>query len=439
MPDISNVVVVLLACCLFLLGWITRAGVGQMLDPAVVFPLHWGVIILLIVGAAPLGFYAIQPLAAGLFAFGALMFVLGSFLGNWFGLHWHSATRTDPWQHLSYKWLVRLCVAIHIVMLPIWWREISTIAGESSDLLIIGFRIRYMTVLGEATISSLVGNYLVLGFIMVPVLAVGAFRGLTRGWAAFAISAPWMAANLITNGRASLVQLVLALAYIRATERKPVDLRAALGGLAIFFAIFGGGVLLVAKGNTSAEDSIGDIALGVVTNLADYLLQGPILFSRYLSGDASVVSTWDALVFPCSMLQHAGLCRVGELHQEFADFGRLDQFGNVYSVYFSVLPKYGLLGVVLIIGTYGVWTAFHHRRHLQGASIGHTLVAAYLFSAIPLSIFSDLFAPSLNFLIKTAIVCALLQRFFRKGKPAGRDGEILCGAERTIPLSAARS
>ena len=421
-----------------LLAWVARAGVRQTLHPAVVFPLHWGVMLLLIFAAAPLGFYQVSPLAAGLFVLGALVFVVGGLLGNQMGLMWHQPARDDPWRYLNYRWLVGACALLHMVMLPLLWQELSAIADGSTDLLTIGFQVRYKTVLGEAAIGPLVGNYLVLGFIIAPILAVGAFRGQISGWVALAISAPWVMANLVTNGRAGLVQLIVVLAYLRATEPKPLNLRAVLIGLAGFLAIFGGGVVLVAKGNTNAEDPPGEIALAVITNLADYALQGPILFSRYLGGEARVESSWDALVFPCTMLQYAGLCKPGVLHQEFADFGRLDQIGNVYSLYFAVLPKYGLLGVVIIVGLYGAWSAFAHRRHLQGGSLGHTVVAAYLFSAVPLSIFSDYFAPSLNFLIKTAIACVLLQRYCRKRGTAGRADPGSRCAEHAVPLDAAR-
>ena len=414
MPDASSAVTCLLAIALLLLGPIARAALRERLHPAVVFPVHWGIVLILILAAGPLGLYSVQPLAAALFVFGAVVFIGGSKAGDHLALVTTVGRSFNPWEHLNYRRLMALCAVLHLIMLPMWWQEITTIAGETSDLLVIGFQVRYKTVLGEEAVGPLVGNYLVLGFVIVPILVVGAYRGFASGLAVFAIAAPWVMANLITNGRSALVQLIVALAYIIFTERKPVDARVILTGLGITFSIIGGGVLLVAKGNTSAEDPIGDIALAVLTNISDYLLQGPILFSRYFTDEIRITPTWDALVFPCTLLQYAGLCKVGAQHQDFSDFGQFDQIGNIYSVYFSIFPKYGLLGVVLILGGYGAWAAFHHRRHKSGQSIVHTLIAAYLFAAIPLSIFADYFAPNLNFLIKTAIIAALLQRFVSK-------------------------
>lgn len=419
MPESSTLVTGLIAVLLMLLGTLARAALRERLHPAVVYPVQWGGVLLLIIAAAPLGFYSVTPAAAAVFFAGAAIFIAGSILGDRVAKGTSGAPLTDPWDRLNYRQLFVFCIVLHAMMLPVWWQEMVTIAGESSDLVVIGFRVRWKTVTGEANVSSLVGNYLVLGFIMVPVLAMGAFRGRASVWMALAVGAPWLAANLFANGRASLVQLILALAYLRATEKEPISARAVAAGLLIFFAIFGGGVILAAKGDTSIEDGASLVVMGVISNLSDYLLQGPVLFSRYLNGETGVTSSWDALSFPCSLLQMAGLCTLGELHQEFAEFGRFDQFGNVYTVYFSVLPKYGPIGFVLIIAAYGAWTAWHHRRHRQGGSVVHSLLAAYLFSAVPLSIFSDLFAPNLNMLIKTAIIAALLQRFVSK-RPAAK-------------------
>lgn len=444
MPDAPTLVVLLLAATLLAVAAAARLLLQrEWVHPGVVFPLHWGVMLMLVVAAAGLGFYPVAPQAAALFVFGALCFVGGALCGDGAARlsarsRAGSGADADPIQRIAFRRIAWASVLLHAVMIVPWWTETLAVADGATDLLQVGFQVRYRTVFGDAAYGSFVGNYLVLGLIIVPVLVIGAIRGRVSAWLVTAAALPWVGTNLISNGRSGLVTLTLGLVYLRLTAAKPLNLRAVLTGFLLFLLVFGGGVLLVAKGNASVDDSLGDIGLAVVTNLSDYLLQGPVLFSRYFTNEVHVQSTWDPFVFGCSLLQHAGLCKMGELHQDFIEFadGRI---GNVYTVFFSVYPTYGWIGVLAIVGGYGAWASFHHRRHRQGGSLGHTLWAAYLFAAVPLSTFFDGFGPTLNFLIKAAIVCALIQRFVveRRG-PRRRADPGPRGAEHALPLGSVR-
>ncbi len=437
--DPEILVTILLGVTLMMLSAAASAALRERFHPAVVFPAHWGLMLLAIAAAAPLGFYGVHPWTAIVFLLGGLVFVAGGIAGDRIARSTGDRRDQDPWDLLPYWKLALVGGLLHVPMVPLWWQEMVAISGDASDLVTLAFRVRWKTVSGEESVGPLVGNYLVLGLILTPILAMGVFRGRLPAWLFIASAAPWLMTNLITNGRASLVQLILAVAYLRICEPRRLRPGTWLAGLGAFLLVFGGGVILVAKGNASIEDAAGEIALAILTNLSEYALQGPVLFSRYFMGETDVVSTWDALVFPCSVLERLGMCTVGELHQEFSEFGRNDQFGNVYTVYFSVLPKYGPIGFVLIIGAYGAWAAWHHRRHRQHAALFHSLLAAYLFSAVVLSIFSDRFAPSLNFLIKTVIVCALVQQLIPRWASHRRPDTGGERAQRPLPLAPVRT
>jgi oligosaccharide repeat unit polymerase len=412
--DSSTLVTGLIGLSLFMLAWFAQRALKERWHPAVFFPAIWGVILWLVIAAASLGFFGVQPQTALLFLFGALVFVLGAVVGNRLALATTGPPAADPWDRLNYRPIAWGCLLLHMVMLPVTWFEMVRIAEGVGDLISIAFNVRVKTVAGLDNYGPLVGNYLVLSFIIVPVLAMGAFRGHLSTRMAVAAGLPWLFIDLVASGRSALVGLTLVLAYLRATQAQPVNLRLLLLAAVLFMLMFGGGVILVSKGDTKLEDGFAAVVNGVLTNLADYALQGPVLFSRYLNGEIKVVSSWDPLVFPCQVLQAFGMCKAPEQHQEFAEFGRFDQFGNVYTIYFSVLPKYGPMGMVLLLLFYGAWTAWHHRRHQQHKSLAHSLIAANLFAAICISVFSDAFGPNLNFLIKTAIVAALLQKFASK-------------------------
>ena len=412
-PNSETLIVVVVAVALVLLAVAAKAIFRETVHPAVAFAAIWATLLALGIAALQLEFHRIEPVAAGVFLVGALLFAFGAVLGERLAIDGPAVTRnaTSPIDRLNFPVIAAGAVILNIAMLPQWWAEVTRIT-DANDLLTIGFRMRWLTVLEVDGHGSLVGNWMVLGLIVTPILALGVFRGHLPAWVLLLACGPWVFANLISSGRAGVVQTVVAIAYLRAMEHKPIDVRSIFAVIAVFAVVFGGGVLLVQKSGATADSDTADLGLSVITNLLEYVAQGPILFSRWLAGMADITPTWDALLIPCKLLQAAGLCVAGGQHQEFSEFGEGFRVGNVYTVYFSILPKYGWIGLVYMLIIYGAWATFHHRRHAQRGHLFHTLLAAQLFSAVLLSGFADTFAPSLNFMAKTVITCALLERFF---------------------------
>jgi oligosaccharide repeat unit polymerase len=397
-----------------------RLAYGTWWHPAVLFPTVWATIHGCILAASSLGFYQIDLMTAGLFVAGAVSFSVGGVVGETLT----QAVSRRPGERrtredLDYSAIARASLALHAAMLPVWWRSARVIAGDVATTAAFARELRVKAVTGEAIHGSLVGNYLVLGLIVVPVLVIGRLRGRIPLPLVALASFPWLVANLFSNGRGALVQLVIAVSYLYVTGRTRLGSRALVAAAGAFAAVFVSGAVLVGKQGIAGESKPSGIARLAVENFADYTLQGPILFSRYLSGQLAVESTWDALGFPCAVLRRFDLCEPGPLHQEYGEFSEHGRSGNVYSVFFSVYPKYGITGVVVILGLYGAWACAHHRRHVVGASLADSLLASYLASAVVLSIFSDLFGPSLNFFVKAVLVCTLLQMVFgRRCAPA---------------------
>jgi hypothetical protein len=424
MVDSHTALIFIVALGLAALAAAGASVLRERVHPAVAYPALWATLLLLSLAALPLDFFRIEPAAVAVFVGGALLFVLGAGLGEQIAGQ-RRVLPVSPIDRLDFRVIAACAAVLNLVMLPVWWGEVTSISG-ANDLLTASFRMRWIQVLGLDRHGFVVGNWLVLGLIVAPILALGAFRQRLPGWWALLVCAPWVFCNLVSNGRAGTVQLIVCVLYLRATESRPLDWRTVLGGAALFLLVFGGGVLLVAKGDAAEATSALELLRAVVINLIEYVVQGPILFSRWFAGLTDVVSTWDALVFPCTLLQGVGLCTVGELHQEFAAYGtEFSQIGNVYTVYFASLPKYGWIGFAVLIAAYGAWATFHHRRHRQHGHLFHSLFAGQLFASTLLSGFSDTFAPSLNFLLKTALVCAVLQAYFirREASLAPARGE----------------
>jgi oligosaccharide repeat unit polymerase len=369
----------------------------------------WGVVLLLIGGLGPLiGFYELQVSALAVFTFGTLMFVLGSLIGDLITRHIEPGRPQNIVERLNYVGLAQFAVLAHLVMIPLWWADVKNITEGADSIFALAFELRYQAVTTNTTVGPLVGNYLLLGYILLPVLLVGALRKEISGWAVVAVGAPWVLQNLLTNGRAGTVLLFLVGTYIAIVMGRRIRIRVILASIVGFMALFGAGAILVGKSGIQADVPALDTAYLVLKNLVDYIVAGPILFSEYLSDKKAIVPSWDALVFPCQLLAKIGACTVPPQHQDFLDFGSNDQVANVYSVYFSIYPRYGIAGVTSITFVYGAWTAYHHSRNKDVLSFLHLVIGGYLFSATVLSIFSDYFFPSLYFFIKVVIFCFCL-------------------------------
>jgi len=412
---------------LLLLAWLMGRLTRDALHPAVGFPAVWGTVLLLIAAVQAWGYHSVAAPALLLYLAGAACFALGAWQGAAAVPARPPAAALAPvfWPRLAW-----LCLGLHTVGLPLAWAEMQAIGG-SDDLLALAFQLRVQAVSGEATLGPLAGNYLVLGLILVPMLALGALhKALSWVWVAL-LALPWVAGNLLANGRAPLVLLVLVLLYLRLVsaprsgpparpaphggssclaepvqleQPEPLRLRGLLALLGIGLALFAAGAVLVGKEGIDLAGNPADIAALVGKNLADYLLQGPILFSAWWEQPQLLVPSWDPLRVPCLALQSWGLCEPGPLHQEYLPFGAGERMGNVYSIYFSWLPGYGWAGALAGLWAYGLWAGQHHQRARQGGSLLQQLLAANLAAAVVLSVFLDNFLPQLNFLAKLALV-----------------------------------
>lgn len=102
------------------------------------------------------------------------------------------------------------------------------------------------------------------------------------------------------------------------------------------------------------------------------------------------------------------------MHAEFNLYGDgLD--GNVYSLYFSIFPGFGVVGVIFFITLYSAASTYAYLKAKQG-HIFYMVISAYLYSAIVLSLFSDIFLPSLWFFIKVFVIVIFVLLFFSKNQ-----------------------
>jgi len=378
----------------------------DLLSPVFVYPLSWGIVLTGIGLAEPFGYFQIGAEAAAVFLIAAMGFLAGCSVVP----ATPRSLAESPALNLDFKRLGWFCLVLHLAVIPFALEDIRRIVGNAQDIFQIAFQLRIQSVTGTDSVGFIVANYLTAGLVLVPLFVVGVLFEKWRSWHAVVLSLPWVLLGLLVGGRGGLITIIVASLYVYLSFGGRIGLRAVLGFLFAFVTILIAGNLLVGKIDAGIEDSAREIAAQSLKGFFDYFFAGPILFSGYLQDPTQITPTWDALIFPCHLLSKLSLCSVPEIHQEFLSFNRVGDIGNVYSVVFSIFPKYGFVGLVIIMFFYGFLTAYFHRARHSG--IFQLLIAAFLFYATALSIYLDAFAPSIYFFLKVYFISLVLKLAF---------------------------
>jgi len=372
--------------------------VRDFLDPAFVFTLAWGVVLVGIGVAESYGYFQIGASAAGLIMIAAAAFITGRSIISSQALPFSNS----PALNLDFRKLGWFCVALHAVMIPLAVSDIERIVGNAQDIFQVAFQLRILSVTGEDSVGVIVGNYISAGLVFLPLLVVGVISGKVKSWSAVLLALPWLLLGLLIGGRGGLITVILSSLYVYLSFGGRFSAKT----ISIFFMVFAlvlvSGNLLVGKIDAALEDGMREVAAQSIKGFFDYFFAGPILFSRYIDDPTQIIPTWDALIFPCHLLEKVGLCAVPNIHQEFLPFNRDGDIGNVYSILFSIFPKYGYSGLVAVMFFYGFVAGYFHRARNDG--IFQLLIASFLFYATALSIYLDAFAPSIYFFIKVYFI-----------------------------------
>lgn len=390
----------------------------DLLAPAFVYSFAWGVVLTGIGLAEPYAYFQIGGAAAALFLSAAVAFLIGCAVVS---------GPANPWQEspaleLNFVKLGWFCVALHLLMIPLAIVDIQRIVGNAADIFQVAFQLRIRSVTGDDSVGAPVGNYISAGLVFLPLLVIGVMTRKLSVWFAIALSLPWVLLGLFIGGRGGLITVILVSLYVYLSFGGRLGVKTIASFLLVFIVILVAGNLLVGKIDAALEDGVRDVALQSVKGFFDYFFAGPILFSKYMEDPTQIIPTWDALVFPCHVLEKFGLCTVPNIHQEFLSFSRDGDIGNVYSIVFSIFPKYGLLGLLALMFLYGLAASYFHRSRNDG--IFPLLISGFLFYATALSIYLDAFAPSVYFFLKVYVITLVIKFAFTTpvtgGDNAGR-------------------
>jgi len=392
---------------------LSRGYEKTIFAPATAMLLTWGGALVALSFLPLMGFYHLAAEAVLLYVLGAGWFAFVAILTSWVLNRYskpaeHLSGGTAG--HLNYSRLLLLWAAIALFAYPL---AVLNVLSFGSNIVEISYHIRRASLSGEAILHPIVSNLFLLLGVLANVILFGVIQKKVKLMTFVVLVAPLVVINLIVAGRSGLVSLILGWLVILSVFSDKLKLRyLALPILFLIFVLYFGGVW-VKKFDVEGQ-SAGSALFVLVEHIFDYLFQGPVLFSRYFTGEINVATNWDFLNSACHIVSKIGMCQPNNIHADFANYGAL-RSGNVYSIYFSIVPLYGFLGLLLAFGVYSVFLSVTFYM-MKARSLFSLAVYPLMFSAIVLSLFKDGIGSSLYWLIKVFIICLFLRFMFSERK-----------------------
>lgn len=402
-PMVGGMILLVAAC----FSWLLEKTVFA---PGTAMLITWGTALVVLSFLPALGFYYVSVNSVFLYLMGAIWF---SFIALVTGIIIQQYSRVlnlsearGALQYINYQHLFWLCVIISIIIFP--WATLN-ILEYGSNITEISYNIRRSSVAGEQVLNSLLDNLFVALGVLLSIFLFGVVQGKVKFYGFISFSVPYTLLSLIVFGRSGIVSLVLGWLVIVSFYSQRLKVRYIILPVLLLLMVVLLGGIWVKKFDVQNQSILG--ATGVVLeHLFDYLYQGPILFSKYLDGDINISTNWDFLNATCHLLSRFDLCVPYLQHSDFSNYGEFKK-GNVYTIYFSILPHYGFFGLSFVFLIYAVYLAslFHGLKRMSLFSLA---VYPYMFSAIILSVFTDNIGYSVYWQIKVFLICLVVKFFF---------------------------
>lgn len=395
---------------ILLIGTVIARGYEKTIfAPATAMLLTWGVALVVLSFLPLMGFYHLSVEAVLLYVMGAGWFAFVAILTSWILSRYSSSVDRRSGvtaDYLNYSRLLLLWAVVAVFAYPL---AVLNVLSFGSNIVEISYNIRRASVSGESILHPIVSNLFVLLGVLANIVFFGVIQKKVKLVSFLVLVAPLVVISLIVAGRSGLVSMILSWLVILAVFSDKLKLRyLALPILFLLFVLYFGGVW-VKKFDVEGQSASNAVVI-LVDHIFGYLYQGPVLFSRYFTSEIDVATQWDFLNSACHMLSKLDWCTPKTLHADFANYGE-SRSGNVYTIYFSIIPTYGVVGLALAFGIYAMFLSISFNM-MKAKKLFALVVYPMMFSAIVLSVFSDRIGYALYWIIKVSVVCMFLRLFF---------------------------
>ena len=299
--------------------------------------------------------------------------------------------------------LVKFILLGLLAYFPILYIEF---AAYNQDLS-FAFKILRLRELGleEQVYSILTNNMIILSGVMYLLfMYLYSHKIVNLRWLLFSM-ALFFSYNLLTGTRATIIFLVVGSVLLYVNQTKKINKKLIFSIL--LAAFFLGGAVAVFMGKDGADRDKGIIynTPYVVENYFSYGIQGVYLFDNYILKKYPIKPNWDVL---------SGFKLIGsklgfdfDMHSKHADFSYFGngKSGNVYTMFFSVYPLYGVFGLIVFFSIYGFFSSSLY----YSSSPINSILLAYINGALVIGVFNEQFFTNLLYTLKLILVLFFLQ------------------------------
>lgn len=368
----------------------------------------WVVVLLLSYIASFFGYLPIEFNALIIFIFGILFFYIGSYLANSFVCIKNSPDNiyntvkcisNSKW--LYYVLFVGFIVCIFEVL------EFSEAAAGFSEM---AYYVRNVTTNeNPQELPFFLRNYLFLSNFLLPIFLINVFFHQSKCKLSLLFSSIFLVLELYVSGRSGLLTKAIVFTFLLIQLHYKMTFKRVVVALFLVLTMLVWGAIITNKIDID-NDQIAFFQSFIRTT-ANYILQGPILFSVYYNNSEAFTPTWDSLILLKSIVSQSNTS-LEIVHQQFSCINISCDEGNVYSIYYAMVPNYGVSFSMLLIAIYGFICTYIYKHRFH--NIFFLILAGYLMSFCVLSPFSDMFGSGMYFILKLFVVSLLFKIIYEK-------------------------
>ena len=384
-----------------------------MLYPPALLAATWTILLGLLLAAGDL-YYPISPPTMIVYLAGVIAFSVGAF----FSTHFFAQSVRIAASRLSRRpggLILTGGLILLVAVLPLYWDHIQDFASAAaSEDFWRSVRVESVAQGDDWSIKTFVTLIWEACSVLAVLLAAtavaennGSRFSRIRMILLIAIALMY---GMMAGASSGAVSLALGLIGIDAIRHGGFRTRMIIVGLTVAIVSFAVVAAVLSKGNIESSASISENVSGTVELVGVYLLGGVVAFDAVVQYPASITPVWSMWrVFQLTANKFGASFDVPSIHAEYTDISN-DYNGNVYTMYFSYYPDYGLVGVCVIMVILGALVTVIYQKAVHGNPRAVVLYA-FVFSGIVLSGFSESFFLGANFWFKAILYTMLAYRF----------------------------
>jgi oligosaccharide repeat unit polymerase len=367
-------------------------------------------------------FYDISFETYGIYFIGAFMFSIGEIFGEIFNSKKFS-TKNKKGQNMERtlginkkeNFIMVAALLILLGSLPFYYKKIVNLSGASLlNIDIFFWQVRRAFLNSSGGKFSIINNLVPLSLILSVYFYNIYKKKKQKKILVYSIIGVAIIYQLLTGGRAGAVYMILSLIGVEIIRERKIKLKnfIILGGSLLFVLTFI--AYFVGKGDVDKTQSFLQNIDAFYKDIIVYLLGGMVAFNNAVIYEGSIVSNGGVARFFLETARSLGFnVHVPSLHMQYTNIGP-GIITNVYTIYSYYYIDYGLIGTCFFMFLLGIISYIIYEKAKNGNDF-FCVLYGYFLAGLVLSVYSEYFYRSLNFIIKTTIVVLGLE-FIKKVK-----------------------